>query len=318
MLQGAAALSGCVACLMVWQACRGVEPYVALAKSPGVCTSGSFFGFWLVLGMGGYVDALARGQRATGALFLLGFLGNLLGMLFFSSALALVLYAVVALLLAAYWMVYLNAAVSKGVQFKLFLVTLIVVASVVFTVLFAFPGNPVVSKLESLVEFGKYWGDLSETREVRMTAALKIWKEHPWVGVGADGFFHYVGTVVEGKDWALIKNDQAYVYNDCLQFLCEFGVLGASLMGAVVVALIVPVCYRARLAWQHGGEADNESRVFLLRVSPLVFTGVCATALCFIESWVANPFRSAGLVTSWVFVLATLPAFLPARGRTTA
>lgn len=315
LLQAAAALSGGVACLMVWQACRGVEPYVGMASNPGACSAGSFFGFWLVLGMGGYVDALARGQRASELLFVTGFLFNLAGMLFFAAALTLVLYAAAALLLFVYWMAYLRQAVPKAVQLKLLFVMLVVAAAVVLAIVYVFPGNPVSAKLRVLADFVPYWEGVSETREVRSEAALKIWKEHVWVGVGANGFFQFVGTVVEGKAWALIKSDQALVHNDCLQFLCEFGVLGASLLGAGVIALLVPVCYRARLAWQEGVSGTGDSRSYLLRLSPFVLTGVCATALCFAESWLGSPFRSFALLTSWVFVMAALPSFLPAKNR---
>ena len=138
------------------------------------------------------------------------------------------------------------------------------------------------------------------------------------MGVGANGFFHYVGTVVEGKEWALIKNDQSFVLNDSLQFLCEFGVLGVSLLGAGVVALIVPVCYRARLAWQQGDGKGNDGRLFLLRVSPYVVTGVSAAILCGLDSWLSNPFQSVDLLTSCVFVMSILPSFLPATSRMAA
>lgn len=316
LLQAASAVSGCVACLMVWQACQGIEPYAGMAANPGACAMGSFFGFWLVLGMGGYVEALARKQRGSEMLFVTGFLFNLAGMLFFAAPLSLVLYGSAALLLFVYWMAYLRQAVPKAVQLKLFFVMLVVVAAVVLSVSYIFPDNPVIAKLKVLADIGPYWTGLSETREVRTDAALNIWKEHVWVGVGANGFFHFVGTVVEGKAWALIKNDQALVHNDCLQYLCEYGVLGTSLLGAGVVTLLVPVCYRARLAWQEGASGTGDGRSYLLRLSPFVLTGVCGTALCFAESWMGNPFRSFGLLTSWVFVMATLPSFLPARNRT--
>lgn len=318
LLQVAAALSGCVACLLIWKALGGAQASAVATSGSVTGAYGSFFGFWLVLGMGGYVEALARGQRATGLLFVSGFLGNLAGMLYFSSAHMCVLYTAVVLLLAIYWLIYLNTLVPKTVQFKLFLLTLAVIVGGAVAVLYVFPHNPFVTKIAALFEFDKYWATLSEAREVRTTAALKIWKEHPWMGVGANGFFHYVGSVVEGKGWALIKSDQAFVLNDYLQFLCEFGVLGASLLGAGVVALIVPICYRARLAWQHGEGGRGDSRIFLLRVSPFVFTGVCAALLGCVESWGANPFQSEALLTSWVFVMATLPSFLPAKSHVAA
>ncbi|MBV5333363.1 hypothetical protein JZU54_07510, partial [bacterium] len=110
-----------------------------------------------------------------------------------------------------------------------------------------------------------------------------------------------------------MKADPAYVYNDSLQFLCEFGVLGAGLLLASVITLLVPVCRRARIAWKSGTHDENNGRVYLLRISPIVVTGVLATLVCFVESWIASPFRAHGLLLSWVCVLAVMPAFLPER-----
>lgn len=315
-LQAAAALSGAAALLLVWRACDGVEPYAGLAVHPGACTPGPFFGFWLVLGMGGYADALDHRQRGSELLYLLGFVGNWVGVLFFASALMLPLYLAAVFLSVVYWFVYLRTVASKPLQLKLFLVTAVVVITVAVAVFFAFPDNPVLVKLRSLGDVQKVWSSLAESREIRTAAAIKIWKEHPWVGVGADGFFHFVGTAVEAKDWALLKKDQAYAYGDGWQFLCEFGVLGVSLLGAAALALLVPLCYRARLVWQQGA-ADGKGRPGL-RLPPLVVAGVCATALCLIESGWANPFHSAGLLTSWVLVLAALPSFLSVKSRAKA
>jgi hypothetical protein len=313
LLQAASALSGMVAFCMVWLASFGVEPYAGIARAPHACAPGSFFGFWLVVGMGAYVDALTRSQRGSEALFLLAFLGNLLGMLFFASASALVVYTVIALLLAVYWLVYLNANVPKHVQLKLFMVLLVVIVSVTLALVYVFPENPVAAKVKSLFALEQFWSNLSATKQVRTSAAIELWKEHPWGGVGADGFRHYLGTVIKAKDWPLVKADQAFAYNDCLQFLCEFGSLGAGLLIAAVITLMVPICYRARLAWQIGGTDVNAGRVFLLRLSPLVVTGVLAMTLCFLESWIANPFRSPALFLSWVLVMAMVPAFLPTK-----
>ena len=313
LLQAAAGVSGCIAFYMVWRACGGSAPYAVIAKTPFACGPGSVFGFWLVLGMGVYADALERQQKGTELFFALAFLGNLLGMLFFASAAALMVYAAVALLLVIYWMIYLNFSVPKPVQLKLFLVTLVIIVSVTLSLVFVFPDNPVVDKVKSVLAWEPFWSALSATKEVRSSAALELWKEHPWAGVGADGFRHYVGMVIEDKSWAVLKADQAYVYNDCLQFLCEFGTLGSGLLVAAVITLMVPICYRLRLAWLRQSEDDKAGRVFILRLSPLVFTGVLATTLIFLESWIANPFHSHPVLLSWVFAMAILPSFLPAK-----
>ena len=133
------------------------------------------------------------------------------------------------------------------------------------------------------------------------------------MGVGADGFRHFAGLTVVGKEWGLLKSDPSCAYNDSLQFLCEFGVLGAGLLLAAIVTLMVPLCYRLRVAWKDGTHDNNAGRFFILRLSPIVFTGVLATLFCVLESWMASPFRAYGLVLSWTCVMTVLPAFLPTR-----
>lgn len=313
LLQGLTGVSGAVAICAVWQACQGEEPYASLTFAQGAASLGTFFGFWLVLGLGVYVDATARFQRGTRPLFLFGVVGNLLGVLFFASALATAVYGMTAVLLFIYALIYVGPHVAKQVQLKLFLVSLVTVASVVVCLGFVFHGNPVLAKMKAALPADAYWEALSSVKNMRTVAALDIWQDHPWVGVGADGFRHFAGLAVAGKDWALMKNDPSCVYNDSLQFLCEFGVVGFGLLLAAVITLMVPICTRARIAWKYGVGGGNDGRLFLLRLSPIALTGVLATLLCFFESWVANPFRSYGLLLSWTCVMAVLPAFLPAR-----
>ncbi len=319
LLQGLAGVSGAVALYSVWQACQGVGPDAAKTlMQGGVASTGTFFGFWLLLGMGVFVDALARWQRRKVPLFLFGVLGNLLGMLFFAGVLALSVYAVTAVLLLIYWIVYVRPHVTSRAQLMLFLTSLVTLVSLTVLLVFVFPENPVAVKIKAAFPLAAYWDTLSGIKNIRTTSALGIWQEHPWMGVGADGFRHFAGLGVASKDWGLMKTDPDCVYNDCLQFLCEFGVVGGGLLLAAVITLMVPICYRARLVWQDGTHGENDGRRFLLRVSPIVLTGVLATLFCFLESWIAHPFRSYSLLLSWVCVMAVLPAFLPTPAPTAA
>ena len=315
LLQVLAGASGCAALFSVVQACQKIQPFLSQTSGLEASAMGTFFGFWLLLGMGLFVDALSRGQRGCGLLYGFGFAGNLLGMFFFASALALTVYVFLACLLFFYWMVYLSPHVPKAVQLKLFLATLFLVSAAAVACVYLYPKNPVMDKLKAALPVTEYWSALSTRNKIRAEAAMAVWQEHPWVGVGADGFYHYVGQSVQTKDWAVIKNDQAYVYNDGLQFLCEYGVFGAGLLAALVITLLVPVCYRSRNLWENKLTDADGGRLFLLRLSPIVVTGVLATAVCFLESWFSSPFRSAGLLLAWTCVMASMPAFLPAPAR---
>ena len=311
LIQGLSLVSGGAALYSVLHACQGVEPFATRALDQGATPMGTFFGFWLLLGIGAFVDALARCQRGALSLSLFGVVGNLLGMLFFASSLVLLAYGVIAILLFIYAIIYLEPHVAKHAQFKLFLGALATFAGVALVLIFVFPGNPVVLKIKAAFPLAAYWDARCVIKAVRTAAALGIWQEHPWIGVGADGFYHFAGLAVAGKDWGMMKADPACVYNDALQFLCEFGVLGAGLLLSAIVTLLVPISYRARLAWERGTHDENEGRFFLLRISPIVLSGVLAVLVCFLEGWIANPFQSASLLLSWTCVMAILPSFLP-------
>ena len=311
LLQTLACVSGGLAVYAVAQACQKAQPYLLQTSGLEAPAMGAFFGFWLLVGMGILAEALSRGQRGCVLLFLLGLVGNLLGMLFFASALALTVYTVLACLQFVYVLVYLSSCLSKSAQFKLFLVSMLAVGAMVAWLVYLYPQNPVGAKLKAALPAAEYWNALSVTRQIRAEAALAIWQEHPWVGVGADGFQHFVGLAVDTQKWGLIKNDQAYVLNDWLQFLCEYGVFGIGLLLAAVASLIVPVCYRARNIWKYRTKFENADRAFVFRLSPIVVTGAVATAACAFESCLASPFRSAGLMLAWTCVMSAMPGFMP-------
>lgn len=313
LLQTLACMSGAAALFATVQACRQIQPYASLTAGASAPVIGTVFGFWLFLGIGLLADATARYQRGKGLLLLLGVAGNLAGMLFFASAMMICLFAPLALVLAIYGLVYLRPHVPKAMQLKLFLGWALLVAVTVGALVFVFPQNPVADKCKAALPVAETWQALAESRSTRAAAAIKIWQDHAWAGVGADGFSHFVGLTVDAKEWPTISTDQGYVYNDWLQYLCEYGVLGAALFLSAVVVLLVPLCYRARIVWKFGSQDDNEGRGFLLRLSPLVVTGVLASAACLVESFMASPYRSPFLLLSWICVMAALPAFMPAR-----
>jgi len=313
LLQWLAGLGGLYAFYAVSQAGLGRQPYAGLIVNAGSTAIGTFFGFWALLGMGLFVDAVARAQRRSKFILVFGVLGNLAGMLVFARAVSVCVYVVLSIVLSVYWALYIRPHVARPTQFKLVLGALIVFVAVAISIFYLFPNNPVVNKTMSLIPYESWWKPFADVQKIRTAVALNVWQNHPWVGVGADGFHHFAGLSVSAKDWGSLKTDQGFVYNDCLQFLCEYGVLGAGFLLAVVVTLLIPLCYRARIAWKYGTHDENDGRPYLLRLSPIVVFGVVATSVCFFESWFASPFRSYGVLLSWTCVMAVLPAFLPAR-----
>ncbi len=314
LLQFLARASGAVAVVGVALALQGCEPYAALAAGGGLTSAGTFFGFWLLLGIGLFIEARSRDPHTPRLLFLLAGLGNLLGMLFFASPPMVVVFSVFAAMLLLYGTIYLAPLVPKSVQLKLFACTLFCVGGIAVSLGYLFPQNPVAEKLMGAWPVDAYWDALAARNSVRAEAAVTVWQQHPWAGVGADGFYHYVALAVKQEQWGLVEQDRALALSDGTQFLCEYGVFGAGLLLAAVVALLIPLCYRARLLWQHKGHDAMSDRTFPFRLSPVVTTGVLAVVLCCLESFMASPFRMPALLLSWTCVLAAMPAFLPERG----
>ncbi|HRT30439.1 MAG TPA: hypothetical protein P5527_11655 [Kiritimatiellia bacterium] len=314
LLQLLACVSGAIAfCAVIW-ALRGLAPYAVWAKKTGFPAVGTFFGFWMLLGIGLFCEKAEREQRLSLLLFALAGIGNLLGMLFFASPLATIVFSAAGVILLFYGMVYLGPLIPKGTQLKLFMVHLVCLGTVATCLVYLFPQNPVAEKLKNALPVVEHWTALAGRNEVRTDAALSIWQQHPWTGVGADGFYHYVALVVKQDQWRFIDQDRALVFNDGVQFLCEYGVFGVGLMLAALIALLIPLCYRVRILWQHKDRHGGNVRAFfILRLSPIIVTGGVAAAFCCLESFVASPFRAPSVMLSWVCVLATLPAFLPER-----
>lgn len=315
LLQIMSVASGCFAVYAVAKASAGVEPFAGLARGEGMSALGAFCGFWLLVSMGVFAEALARGQRACITIFLLGVAGNLAGMLFFANVLTLGIYAALAVLTIFYCLLYLAPHVPRHTLLKLFMASVFVMATTVFVLAYLWPENPVAHKISSALPVDEYAVEFFATKTVRSQAAVAIWEDYPWAGVGADGFGHFVGLVIIPKDWPHFMKDKAMVYNDWLQFLCEYGVLGCGLLLAAAIMLVVPVCYRARLALLFGTHDENDGRVYLLRISPIVVCGVLALLICLLESFITSPLRSPGFLLSWTCVMASLSAFLPTQTR---
>jgi O-antigen ligase len=121
------------------------------------------------------------------------------------------------------------------------------------------------------------------------SAAFKMWQDHPGFGVGGWGFSYLLGWYIPSDRWSKIRVGAANVHNDALQFLAEFGSVGAGLIAAAVGMLLLPVL-KTRL-WE--------------KPLPLIaLLGLCATVL---HSMIDLPFRSPAILYSWLAILAALP-----------
>ncbi len=314
LLQAMGFASGCFAVYAVARVALKAEPFAGLANGQGLSALGAFCGFWLLVSMGVVADAVSRAQRAASAVFIFGVAGNLAGMLYFANVLTAAIYSGLAVIVVFYWLIYLAPHVPPHKRLNLFMVSAFVLAVTALTLAYLWPDNPVVSKIRAALPLDEYLTKLFATKNVRSQAAVAIWEGYPWTGVGADGFGHFVGLVISPKDWPFVMDNKACVYNDWLQFLCEYGVLGCGLLLAAAVILVAPVCYRARIAMLFGTNDENDGRVYLLRISPVAFCGVLALLMCLFECFISSPLRSPGFLLSWTCATGALSGFLPSHG----
>lgn len=128
-----------------------------------------------------------------------------------------------------------------------------------------------------------------EERRAQMGAAVRIWKDHPWFGVGGWGYRYFLGMYLDPVHWKWIKPGKANVHNDPLQFLVEFGAVGAGLMAGIAWVLAAPL--RRSGTWR--------GHAVLL---PLLGVG-----LVFLQSLIDLPFRCPAVLYTWLVILAALP-----------
>lgn len=121
-------------------------------------------------------------------------------------------------------------------------------------------------------------------------AAVEIWREHPWYGVGGWGYKYLVAEHVSPELWKnLRERGWANVHFDFLQFLAEFGLIGFSLLLGTL-GILVRDLWRAREQWN----------------SLYVMSGF-GLVLVLVFSMIDLPFRCPAVLYAWVAVLSALP-----------
>ena len=127
-------------------------------------------------------------------------------------------------------------------------------------------------------------------------AALQIWLDHPWVGVGGWGFKYLVAEQVPENLWkSLEEKGWANVHFDFLQFLVEFGIVGFGLLLGVLGVMV------------------RELRQRPCPQEALRLMGLAGLGLVVIFSVIDLPFRCPAILYTWVAILAALPRMCEAR-----
>jgi hypothetical protein len=240
------------------------------------------------------------------------FVGNLVGFLQFSSALGLLVYVVIGVLLIIYRMgilFYQHVQVIK--RFRFVLGIGVAVSLVTFSIVFLVPKSPIIPKIMGLTDASSF-EQMIASRNFRMNAAVKIWEGVPWTGVGANGFSQYLGTVIEDSEWKQAKRDKQFVWNDAFQFLCEWGVIGTGSLVAMIITMLIPLFVRMRNFFENRDKSLSVWEDFL-EFDDYIVPCLAVIVVFLIEGWFSSPFQSPAIFMSWFCVLAVLPGLLPSQ-----
>ena len=273
--------------------------------------AGAYFVLASVLSGGLLIRELGRddgGENVVWALPTL--LINLMGALFCRSRAAITLAALLSILGSGYALRRLRWRYTTAgwAAVTICLVAVLATAAFVFV---RVPGNVVREEWKGTT-LAEVRSRVERRGDPYINAAWQIWRDHSWFGVGGWGYRHYVPLfVVPDNPQRVFPEGSANVHNDPLQFLVEFGAVGAGLLVLAVFLLLRPsVRILTSLARRR---RDGESRSFLYRIPPLGLALLVGPAVIFFYSFTDLPFRSPAVLWLWFAMLTCAPDFLEHR-----
>ena len=144
--------------------------------------------------------------------------------------------------------------------------------------------------------------------------ATAIFRDHPLFGVGGWGYKHFCLSYMTDDDRRQMQMvGGVNVHNDYLQFLCEHGLVGAGLLLAIVLALLVPLfrSWGHELRVSHFTKRSDLPRPTALFCVPAVVVGVLlAVTANLIHAFGDCIFRSAAVLSQFFLLLAASVGFL--------
>ena len=274
--------------------------------------AGTFFVMMTALNMGLILRAIGnKGRRIEIAWLALTFCFNAAGIYGSLCRAAIVMGSLIIVVGLVYGLIYLWNRISRVKV----LATAVIVAAVAVcaAVLALVPGSPLKKEIDS-IDFSHLASVYEGDREELGQAALEIWKDHSWTGVGGWGFRRYVALYMGEERWEFLQTSgRANVHNDALQFLCEHGVIGCGLMAALALALLGHALVRLPLIRRETNSATGQPRSWFGSVSPCVWGAFAAIAAMAVHSTIDLPFRSIANTLVWFVLLACLPGFMPSK-----
>jgi len=132
-------------------------------------------------------------------------------------------------------------------------------------------------------------------RLFQIKGAWLIWLDHPVYGVGGWGYRYLAWMHTPRELWSeLNKLGKANVHNDFLQFLCEFGLLGMTLLLGAFLPTFLSLLRGAKRKVHH-----PES----LWANPLRICVFWGLAILILDAQLDIPFRSPAVLIHAIFLL---------------
>ncbi|MGI6495568.1 MAG: O-antigen ligase family protein [Kiritimatiellia bacterium] len=263
---------------------------------------------------------------------------NLLGATLSLCRAAILLSWAIALFALVFGSLYLAPLLTRAMKLRMGVSLFIGIGIALFLFFVAYPRNPVQKELGTL--FTKIQGKAATAETVQggqnaaaqeadaatwhfdnpfgkdrrrlAKAAVDIWQDYPWTGVGGWGFRHHVGLYVPKSDWKSLRTfGRANVHNDALQYLCEHGIIGSGLLLGTVIVLLVPFWNRLIRALLKKPDDEEAYRSAIFRVSPVAWFLLIGTLAVVVHSLIDLPFRCPAILVLWFICLCTMTSVLP-------
>ncbi len=214
------------------------------------------------------------------------------------------------LVVLGYGLAYLLPKLESAGRVRLFSSVVIAIGILAFLNWVAYPENRVRQQLVSMLDGERAEPSMKTERRILRRAALAVWREHPFYGVGFGGLRHQIGRHLRDDDWEHLHSESPKTsHHDGLEFLCEFGLVGCSLLMGGIVLLLWPLYQRVRTALRRLQHPDN-TRISVLHRLPPTFVATSAGLLgaVFLGAFYL-PFHNLLVLLTWCLLLAILPTF---------
>lgn len=227
--------------------------------------------------------------------------GNAVGLFAFAPPAVVAAFSVAILLELLYVFVYLRMKAGRTTEFKyLVIFGFGLILSVLATMLFFTPSF-VESRVNAFLDLSFVPKGFVETRAVLSDLAARVWRASPWLGTGVGSFALDLQYHATPADWAILSPLQKAVPNGYWMLIAERGVIGAFVLGVVLVLLVVTYVHRL------------VKGVLLSLPDPLAWAGLLMLIVAGVEMLVDVSFLSPGAMVALLAVFSLSASAFPRR-----